>query len=483
MSEIRVFNTHIEIYPYTLGEKPGLERQLSKYSKQKHRYIPLAFFIQSDILYLPRGVNLSFLQKIFNTMPTIVGTSDPFCKIQKGRMIYPPKNELQEESIEFLLSKGKFIKGSGMRQYGLNLEEGDGKTYCMINAILKLKLRTIIIVGKDAVREQWKKTILTMSNVEETRIITIEGSASIEKVMKESSGYDFYLVNHQTIKSYASSKGWLAIRDFFKKIKVGIKVIDESHQFFENILFIDFFSNVRYSYYLTATFSRGDTTEIAVYNRAFSSLTRFGENTLNYECKRKHIIMVVAFYHSNPSTMDRQKISTTYGFSSYNFIDYALHEEDQCLKRVVYRIMDKVYKLDGKILITSPKIESVNEVKKIIEDYTGIENIFTIHSKNTKEENRKAREDGKILSSTIKSVGTGDDIKGLRSIINLEPVGSKTLFHQLAGRLREFSKTDDTYLFYPVDTSFPDCMNFLKRITPVIKKKCKEIKIIKFDDI
>ena len=108
--------------------------------------------------------------------------------------------------------------------------------------------------------------------------------------------------------------------------------------------------------------------------------------------------------------------------------------------------------------------------------------ISTVHSKNSEEVNKQAYA-ADIISSTVKSIGEGDDIKGLRVLINLEPIGSKGLADQLRGRLREYSKDDDTFMFYPVDTSIPDCYNMLKRILPVMKKKCKEIIIMKYDNL
>jgi hypothetical protein len=63
----------------------------------------------------------------------------------------------------------------------------------------------------------------------------------------------------------------------------------------------------------------------------------------------------------------------------------------------------------------------------------------------------------------------------LRILINLEPVASKALADQVRWRLREYSKEDDTYFFYPVDTTLPEVFNMLKRILPVMKRKCKEI--------
>ena len=50
------------------------------------------------------------------------------------------------------------------------------------------------------------------------------------------------MVNNQTLASYARTHGWEELRKFFIKIKVGIKVIDEAHKFFENTLMIDYFT-------------------------------------------------------------------------------------------------------------------------------------------------------------------------------------------------------------------------------------------------
>ena len=86
--------------------------------------------------------------------------------------------------------------------------------------------------------------------------------------------------------------------------------------------------------------------------------------------------------------------------------------------------------------------------------------------------------DKTIISSTIKSTGEGDDIKDLRILINLQPISSKLLVDQLRGRLRQFSDTDDTFLFYPVDLTVKDTVRFLKRVLPTLKKKCKDIVVM-----
>lgn len=529
MSEIRAFHSHIEIYPYTKGQSEKIEKFLSKYDTNTHKYIPIGYYIERGVLYLPRGINLSMLQHEFGTIPTIVNTCDKNEKIStKIKMLFEPRDRIQEESIDFLTSKNQFAKGNSCSQFGLNLDTGDGKTYCMIHGIANLNMKAIIITHKSRLKSQWKEEFLTKTNIDENRIIDISGGQVIDKIMNDKLEGDIYLVNHQTLYSYArisdasfncspedlerlqllredyastgeekyakeitkiekkygitgDSYDWSRIREFFKKIAVGVKVIDEAHKFFENTLMLDFFSNVKRSYYLTATFTRSDPKEVRIFERAFSNLYRFGEETLNYEEKRKHIVFVVVYYHSYPSLVEKRSVSTSYGFSAYKFIDYALKESNDSLMKVLYRILDSSDRLKGKTLVVSPKKESVDYIANKIRENTD-KSVGSVHSSYSKAENDESIKCD-IISSTIKSIGEGDNIKGLRKLINLEPVGSKALADQLRGRLREYSDTDDTFLFYPVDMAITETYEFLKRIMPVMKKKCKQIVFMRMDDI
>ena len=91
------------------------------------------------------------------------------------------------------------------------------------------------------------------------------------------------------------------------------------------------------------------------------------------------------------------------------------------------------------------------------------------------DEEKEAAMNCDIIIATIKGIGEGDDIKGLRILINTEPIGSKALADQLRGRLRPYSDTDDTYLFYLVDLGIDYVYQMFKRHRSVFEKKCKEI--------
>lgn len=403
MSEIRVFHSHIEVYPYELGDCPEIERMMSKYDQVTHKRIPIGFYIQNDILYLPRGINTSLLEKWFNTVPVPVSKYDDFTKIKSGVAKFKPKSIIQENAIKFLCGEEEYGYTNRYSQLGLNLDTGDGKTYSTITAILKLKIKSIIITHQEKLKNQWIKTLDEMTSFSMENVCNISGTDVMEEIMKGKINAEVYLVNHQTLNAYARVHGWSSIRDFFKKIKVGIKVIDEAHKFFENIFMIDNFSNCFKSFYLTATFGRTDPGEISIYKKAFASLTRYGEETLNYEEKRKHIIFVVVYFKSQPEYGVLPDLKTNYGFSSYKYIDYELSEHNNSLMKVLRFILEQTKHMEGKTLVISPKKESVDIVANMIEDYTGRE-VGTIYSNNTPKENEENKQK-EIISSTIKSIG------------------------------------------------------------------------------
>lgn len=474
MPEIRVFHTHIEVYPYQKGDRYDIEKLLSTYDPATHSLIPIGYYIQNDILYLPRGISTTLLADKFRASPTMVTKCDDYTKIKKGSSKYKPKSTMQDHAIKFLCAEDQFAYTGRYSQLGLNLQTGDGKTYSAVTAILKYKIKAIIITHQDKIKQQWIKSFTDMTTFPEEELINISGTDVMEMIMKGKIKGEVYLVNHQTIESYARVHGWTKIREFFKKIKVGIKIIDESHKFFTDTLMLDFFSNCYKTFYLTATYGRSDSSNV-VYKRAFASLTRFGEETLNYKDKRKHTNFVITYFKSRPKYGVTPDFNTYYGFSAYKYIDYELNESNEAIYRVLETILDKTSNLEGKTLIFSPKIDSVEKIAEYVKNYTS-KKVGILHSKS--EDNQADVLESDIISTTVKSAGEGLDIKGLRIIICLEPIGSQNLADQVRGRLREYSKEDDTFMFYVVDTSVHKTVTYLKNILPAMKKTCKELMTI-----
>ena len=481
---IRVFHSHIEVYPYLKGEEERLERNMSVWIDAEFRFEPKGYYISNNVLYLPRGYNLLELESIFGTQAYIVHEPDEIEYFSGIYMTTRPRNRIQNEAIDFLSSDGAFKTAKRYSQQALTLDTGDGKTYTTVHSILNYRMNAVIITQQESIREQWKNTFLEKTNALPEDIMIVNGSHDVENVINGRKRAHFYLVHHQTLKSFATTYGWEMVREFFKATKAGIKVFDEAHKYFENVIRVDMFSNTMKTFYLTANFTRGDEREKILFKKAFSSVIQFGEETKDYEEKRKHIVYVPVLYHSNPTMQDIMNSQNRYGFSVLNFSDYALHlDEDKSQIKAFYHVFEIANRLEGKILITVPRIDDTEFVRGLIVDkYPDIGKLIaTIHSKNSKEDNESSRLNSDIIVSTIKSCGTGVDIPKLRCVINMEPFSSNIIANQLSGRLREYSSDKDTYFFDIIDIGFSSCDRQYKTKLKYLKKKCKEIKVMKLE--
>ena len=56
---IKVYRSHIEVYPYSEGECPQIEKMYSKWDEVTHQYIRIAYCVTDNTLYIPRGTNLT----------------------------------------------------------------------------------------------------------------------------------------------------------------------------------------------------------------------------------------------------------------------------------------------------------------------------------------------------------------------------------------------------------------------------------------
>ena len=475
MKQINIYHTHIEIYPYHLGECEKLEKMCSYYNPVTHSrvYIACVYDEENEKLIIPRGVSQVMLKSLFNTVPNVISECNNVRRTTKRyKMLVSPKDQTQETAINFLMHKDEFLKTSYNSQFGLNLDTGYGKTYCMVNAIVQFQTVSMIITNQDTIKSQWKETFLKMTDVPEEKIINIEGSSDMELIRKEKLSGDVYLVNHQTLTSYIKSHGEDYLNDVFEIAGIGIKVYDEAHKCFRSILTVDMYTDVQQTYYLTATFERTDPKEATVFKRAFASLSRYGEGIE----KRKHVIYNIVFFNSNASNLDNVRMQTNYGFSNYRYWNYCYNiDKDQTILYALQKVVKKALEEDGKILITSPMIDSADYITNILSEAYPELLVSSIHSKKHKEENEYNKNNANIISTTIKSLGTGADISEIRTIINIDPHSSATMTKQLIGRLREYAPDKDTYFYDLIDVSFGAIVKMIEKRTPVIIKKCKNI--------
>lgn len=480
--EITIHQTHIEVSNYQAGDLPEVELEMSKKNKAAHCLEPTGYYVDesTDTLYLPRGYNLHMLERLARTQAREVSCEHPIVKLRNVEMTAYPKDEKQENGIDFLMETGPYQLPQHHAQLGLNMPTGTGKTFCAICAAVKMHYRPIIICHSTTIRDGWLKSIRDFTTVSEDRILCITGSAVMTQLIEGSidpMDYDFFVVLHQTLKSFANSYGWSEIGTFLDTLQIGVKILDETHLYLQNMLYIDFYTDVQRTWYLTATFGRSDIQQDIIYHKAYSSVFRFGECIM----RNKHTISFIVLIDSSPENTDKRLVehSNAYGYSATNYMNYHFLGERDIMMRTIKRCLKQSKNVEGIRMILSGLQKSVelvrDEVSEEYPDWTCIAN----HSKNpyTKEE----QEESDCISCTRQLLGTGADIKGLRVLIVTEPMASKLNMEQTMGRLRPYYDSDgeqrDTVFYYIVDTGFRKCTEMYERVFPVIKRLSKAVQI------
>lgn len=475
MAKIEVYRTHIEIHNYNPEDSRALENKYGIWDKIYFRLNPKGRYYDEETrtLYIPRGTNISWLEKIFQTEAIVKADCDPIGKIGDIRLRYRPRDEVQEEALQFMLSLGKYQNNSKFTMLSLNLPTGKGKTYCSITALSCLRYRSIIITNSNEWLAQWKTFFLEYTDISSDEIYYISGTPTLMKLFnRDISKYKVVLCTHATIVSYAKRNGWKAVHEFFKYMQFGVKLYDEAHLNFDNMFMIDCFSNTWLTYYVTATPNRSNEDEDIIYKSYFDnvpSISLFDEEV------DPHTSYVGICFNSNPNPIQISECKNAFGMDRNKYTNYLVHQEN--FYKMLRILLDMALKKGGKHLYYIGTNEAILVVRDwIYENYPeliGQVGIFTTLTK----DNKKNELDKTIILTTTKSAGAAVDIKGLvETVVLAEPFKSKVLAQQTFGRTRAANTSYKDI----VDTGFFFTKRFYDQKKPVFMKyatECKEITI------
>lgn len=474
MKQILVFSTHIEITPYRKGESKELENLCSStWNPVTHRRNPIGWWIPdgSDTLIIPRGISLLYLQNLYRSEPVFMDSWKAASMRYDYKVKWEPKNKDQMNAILFLLSKNKFAKGVRYSQLSLTAAPGFGKTYSSLVAALENRKRTLIICHKADIRDQWKSTLEKMSDIPKEQILILDNSNAMVAMENSIISQDFIICLHATLSSYERLYGANRLALWLRNLECGLKIIDEVHLNFEHTVHIDMLCNIPRNYYLSATMSRSDRSEVRLFQNVFAASMKYGDD-IEME---KNVEYTFIHYNSCPSEIEQGMIKTSFGVSRAKFGDYAFNmDENKTIVQVLLVIFEKIQNIPGRILITAPKIENCEMIKEMFENNYYDYDIRTVHSKHSKEENEDAKQNAEIIVSTIASLGVGSDIAKLRILINMEPFSSALTAKQLVGRLRLYGAGQISYAYDFVDVGFDSLIEMEKKrmrsLKPVVKK-------------
>lgn len=429
--------THIEVSPYEKGEEPHLEKSLEVFDWISHKVKLSCYDVKNNVLYVPRSTSIIMLESMFHTNNL---KDDSMYEIGKVnfQLKTKPRDEKQFKAIRFLCGVREFRSISYSSRLNLELDTGVGKTYCTIAALWHFKQKSAIIIHLNRLVKQWKDKILEYTDISEKEIYVITGRDSINKLKKKKDSlkqYKIFLVSHRTLSSYVEKEGVDKLQELFEFLQIGIKVYDEAHLEFKNIMKIDLHTNVRKTFYLTATAGRSDKAENILYKRVLGSAP-----TLSIKIPQEERLTVALILKINtlPSKIMEASLTTMRGLNSIKYLRYLFSEKSRKeLFRALTISLNTVENIEGQFTILVGLKENTSIIKEFIEEnFEKYKNDIGIVDSDIKPEDQENEIEKKIIITTYRSFGTGLDLSKLMVIIMIEPYSSEIVARQLIGRLR-----------------------------------------------
>ncbi|MCM1232964.1 MAG: hypothetical protein NC489_22795 [Ruminococcus flavefaciens] len=369
-------------------------------------------------------------------------------------------------------------------------------TFMACYSAIKVGLRTLIIVPTSGIKVQWGETLTNMFHVDPSKVKLVN------------SPKDFINVKADFVIATQASLGILNntydLEKIMKVNKFGIKVIDEVQMWFHNIIKVDANSNICHNWYLTGTFGRSGEDENTLYQQMFGDLAMFREEQKkatifnrkpgNVYGMKPHMNVKMMWTKSGLSKEEIKSVTSSmryseregkwmrYGISIPAYTELVIPSDGTMTRflKNVLKVVDMAEKevKYGKMLILSPTIASVNVIASYVEKMFPNKKIGTINSHNSKAENDRAKAECDILISTVKSCGTGFDVKGLSKLVVAEQFKSWILADQVSGRLRRRDDGKETYMWDIVDAQIPQLRAWANARADVLKRKAKSFKVI-----
>ena len=480
-NRIKVTNTAIIIDNYELHESEQLEHPFQIYDPVYHRMDYLGFYYDKENkrIYLPGGLDLWWVRKAVNEKYYTRIDPYPYKKISNIRMKYKPRDNEQLETLKFTAGLEEYDGNQYAPQLSINLSTGKGKTYCSIATIAFYQIKSVIITGSNSLLTQWEQNIIEYTNLNSSDIFRINGSDICNMILNGSSNKaenaSVFLCSHGTLRSFGDRYGWDKVGELFKKLGIGMKFYDECHTNYDNMLMIDFFTNIFKTFYVTATPGRSDWKENHIFQISLKNVPNidlFDEN------KDPHTSYIALKWNSNPTAMDISKCkSSMYGLDRNKYMEYLTKKPE--FYELLRVIMDLVIKCKGRALLYIGTNDGILRVYYWIcqnyPEFIGDIGIFTsLVSKEDKMKEKKKR----LLLSTTKSAGLGEHIEGLKlTVVLAEPFKSDIVFRQTLGRTRD----PNTIYIETVDLGFKYTKKYYYAKLPTANKYAKDVSDMTMD--
>ena len=460
-----------------------LTDELSKWDPVYFRreYIGLYYDKKNKELRIPRGYPESSLENIFPDR--YISHSNEVYDHDKINisLTSAPRDYKQEHILAFMLGQQPYQFTRKYSQVYVDLDTGEGKTFCGIAAMCYYQCRGVIFIPAiSKIGDQWIDSIDKFTTLKRNEYLYVKGSEMCKKIIKgEYKNVKIFVVPRSTILSFVKKydDDWSIVERLVQAMNVGIKIIDEAHMDFNTIVNIDCFTNVGKTYYMSSSPSRSEKQERIIYKKVFRDVPQHGKKLKTKE--QNHIIPLIIFFKSTPSPEWLKKIKTRYGPSLAKYGEYLLAEDgarDEFLDAYIYALylLLQFRRRNGKILVICITVDFAKEMQKITKE------VFPYLSTGLfvgsgKDKNKEL--DNDIIFSTTKSMGTGSEIVNHQLTINTITYASEIIADQISGRIRKQENRKAIYCEL-VNINHKVARDHYQKREPYLIKKAKNGKLL-----
>lgn len=468
------------IVPYQKGVAPTIEAYTSTYDHVYHKRVELSGFR----LKFSEGVEcfLTYNQKDAFLKNQLPGYDIEHAGIIKPRPV-PEFNmiggftlkPLQQHFASTIICS----QATKNHEWYVHLQTGEGKTLLAAYLSTIFLEKTLVMCYLTDVLGQWLNTFWHYTTIDNDRVLRIQKSETFMKFINgelDPNDYDVYLCTPNLMTSFGKEYGFSYVKKLAEKIGIGVVIFDEAHRNMGNTIRFNAMCNIDRVLYLSAEYGQAQYKREEQFFRIFSNamILKPPEEDTSY----KHTDIVVIYYNSDPTEIEKLSINNRYGFSATKYMDYQFKRGMifRVVKYVMYQILsgnpDAFSQYKALILFTNIKHVDVmadylqNEFKTLI--------IGRYHGQVTDDEKRATELYANVIVATYSSFGTGKDVSKIKYVIGMNQ-SNKIEDNQAAGRARALEDGTKTKYLIPVDTGFPYCRKKLRsRLDYLIETKTEQ---------
>lgn len=379
--------------------------------------------------------------------------------------------DYQEEYVNIITKQGRYL---------VDLKPGSGKTFIAVNAMVRLGMRTGIVVLPKYM-DKWREDIKNYTDITDEDIYTVQGSESLYSLLEEKGGkYKVIIFSLRTLYLFYSKyesgddigvKPW----EVFNTLRIGMLLNDESHQELDALFKVVMYSNVIKIIGLSATFLPNNRSEDRIQNILFPQDSRVSNLV-----KNKPYIDIYAVGYEIPKIV-KLRDSGGQGYNHLLFEQSLMKNEtlfNNYLEMVENYIQEGyiLKKEDGeKCLIFFSTIEACNRAVDYIKSKFPNYQI----TRNIGDDDYHEMLKGDIIVTTPGSSGTAIDFPNLICVINTVSIGSTKSNIQIVGRLRYIKNRPQTYYYFFCRGNKKQ-RNLHKRRKEAISHMAKSYKVIDY---